>query len=410
MIKKYRADTQEEALQMASKDLGQDAIVLSIKKVTPKGVMSVFKKPYVELSATNTLEYNKKEDNSSEQDIKNDNYINKFLETLKNKSEEIELTENSLDIKLKNELEQKDEKIRMLEVQLEQANNEFKQAVLNLNKSNSSPNGQYKNSLIQFFYDLLRGQDVSESICHEILADLDDNPINQQPNIDFIVKRVYNKILNILEDAKADAINLEKSGEAKKVVFLGTTGVGKTTTIAKISSNIIMQQGLKVSFVTLDTYRIAAVEQLKTYADILNSDVEVIYDLSELDEKVKPLSMMNDFVFFDTAGRSHNNKENMQEIKEFIQAIEDADKYLVLNSASKINDMLDIINAYSEFTDFKIIFTKLDETNSLGNILNIAKMTDKKIAYLTNGQNVPSDIEEFLPAKISKALLGSMYK
>ena len=171
-----------------------------------------------------------------------------------------------------------------------------------------------------------------------------------------------------------------------------------------------MKEGLKVAFVTLDTYRIAAAEQLKIYADILDCKVEVIYDLDTIEETIKPLSKMNDFIFFDTAGRSHNNKENMQELKEFIKIIDNSDNYLVLGAGIKFEDMINIINSYSEFMNFKIIFTKLDETNYIGNILNVARYTDKKIAYLTNGQNVPSDIEEFSPEKISKILLESIYK
>lgn len=411
MIKKYKANTQEEALKMASDELGQDAIVLSIKKVSPRGFLSNFKKPYVEISATNYYEKNTNNNESNEENneenneevlFQNDKLNIKVSDFNSDFSLQTQLDKSG---QLKNKLDEKDEQIRMLENQLKQMNETFKQAISSLNNSN-----KYKNSFINFIYDLLRSQQVSDNLCREILSEFEDNFTNEQNNIDFIIKSVYNKILIILENAKTPTISQNSSPKTQKIVFFGNTGVGKTTTIAKISSNIIMQKGCNVSFVTLDTYRIAAAEQLKIYADILDCDVKVIYDLNEVNETVQSLSVMNDFIFFDTAGRSHNNTENMNEIKKFVELVPDSENYLILSSGTKFEDMVNIIDSYSKFTDFKIIFTKLDETNSLGNILNIAKYTDKKIAYLTNGQNVPIDIEEFSPTKIAKTLLESIYK
>ena len=171
-----------------------------------------------------------------------------------------------------------------------------------------------------------------------------------------------------------------------------------------------MNKGKKVGFITSDTYRIAAVEQLKTYAEILDSQVEVVYSVEDVKPKIDKLKVMNDYIFFDTAGRSHKNEKNMEEIKLLLKEIDNPEIYLVISSTNNSEDIENIINTYSKFSKFNIIFTKIDETDTIGTILNIAYKNNNKTAYVTVGQNVPSDIERFSGEKIAKVLLGSMYK
>ena len=172
-------------------------------------------------------------------------------------------------------------------------------------------------------------------------------------------------------------------------------------------SQFIFNDKLNVGFITADTYRIAAVEQLKTYADILDSEVGVVYNCDDIIEKINEFKVINDVIFIDTAGRSHKNLENLNELKSFLDVIPDAEVYLVLSITTKYDDLLSIIEAYSKISDFKIIFTKLDETSCLGSVLNICYETGKEISYATNGQNVPDDIDIIRPEKIARDLLGS---
>jgi len=187
---------------------------------------------------------------------------------------------------------------------------------------------------------------------------------------------------------------------------MGPTGVGKTTTIAKLSSVLSLNHNMKVGFITADTYRIAAVEQLKTYAEILGLDVRVVYSNDDIENSVDEMRILNDVILIDTAGRSHRNEDNVVELAGILNSLPDSRHYLVLSATTKCEDMLEIIHTYETVTDFDLIVTKLDETASLGSILNICYLTGKKISYVTFGQNVPDDIEVIKPDKIAMSLLG----
>ena len=174
-----------------------------------------------------------------------------------------------------------------------------------------------------------------------------------------------------------------------------------------MSSHFFLKKKLIFFFIPADTYRIAAVEQLKTYADILNSEVGVVYSNEDVVEKINEFKVVNDVIFIDTAGRSHKNSDNLTELKSFLEAIPGAEIYLVLSITTKYEDLLSVIESYSKITHFKIIFTKLDETSALGSVLNICYETGKEISYATDGQNVPDDIDIIKPERIARELLGS---
>lgn len=389
-IKKYQGETEEQVIDMAKEELGNDAIVLSIKKITPTGIFSIIKKPYIELTAS-----------YDENKVKIEEKSKNFFLDIKSKK-----LENSLENKLK----EKDDTIEKLEKRIIELEAYLEKAIRNLSLEKGSNKIKYKNQVVQFIYEMLILKGVNQTVCEHILQSVDKE---ENQNIDLIVKIVYNKIIEILDNVVCKDLVIDKDSidkEAKTIVFLGTTGVGKTTTIAKLSSEIIMNKGKKVGFITSDTYRIAAVEQLKTYAEILDSQVEVVYSVEDIKPKIDKLKVMNDYIFFDTAGRSHKNEKNMEEIKLLLKEIDNPEIYLVISSTNNSEDIENIINTYSKFSKFNIIFTKIDETDTIGTILNIAYKNNNKIAYVTVGQNVPSDIERFSGEKIAKVLLGSMYK
>ncbi len=390
-IKKYQGETEEQVIEMAKQELGNDAIVLSIKRITPTGIFSIIKKPYIELTAS--YDENKVNIESKQKG---------FFIDLKGKIS----SNNSLEDKLK----EKDNTIEKLEKRIVELEGYLEKAMKSLSIDKNSTNNKYKNQVVQFIYEMLLSKGVHSTVCNEILESVDKE---ENQNIDLIVKIVYTKIVEILNQAACDSLEIEndnKTGEAKSIVFLGTTGVGKTTTIAKLSSQLIMNKNKKIGFITSDTYRIAAVEQLKIYAEILGSQVEVVYKIDDVKQKIDKLKTINDYIFFDTAGRSHKNEKNMEEIKELLKEIDNPEIYLVVSSTSNFEDIENIINTYSKFSKFNLIFTKIDETDTIGTILNIAHYAKNKIAYVTVGQNVPSDIEKFSGEKIAKVLLGSMYK
>ena len=202
---------------------------------------------------------------------------------------------------------------------------------------------------------------------------------------------------------------IDLNGKKPKVIFfIGPTGVGKTTTIAKIASKLKVEQGRKVAFLTADTYRIAAAEQLRTYANILDTPFNIIYSAEELNQAIENLEEY-DAVLVDTAGFSHKSPNQKEDIKKLIQNVDiqyDNEVYLVLSATTKYKDLIEITDVYHEISDYKIIFTKLDETTTYGNVLNIKLYSKAEVSYITNGQNVPDDIELFNSQKIVKRLLG----
>ena len=195
--------------------------------------------------------------------------------------------------------------------------------------------------------------------------------------------------------------------QPKYIFFMGPTGVGKTTTIAKIASEFKVKRKLNIALVTADTYRVAAVEQLRTYANILSVPVNVLYSAEDMG-KLKPTLDRYDVVLIDTAGRSHKNAKQRDDLRKLINSIDpkNRDAYLVLSVTTKYNDLSSIVEAYSDIKDYKLLFTKIDETMSVGNILNIKLLTNAKLSYITCGQEVPDDINKLDAQSIAKQLLG----
>ena len=198
-----------------------------------------------------------------------------------------------------------------------------------------------------------------------------------------------------------------KPGHADYVFFIGPTGVGKTTTIAKLASKLKLEKKLNVALLTADTYRIAAVEQLHTYANILQVPLRVVYNETELKDSLDDLKSF-DIVLVDTAGRSHRDPEQTDDLRRLLEAVPEERRqvYLVLSVATKYNDLIKITKTYSDISDYRLIFTKLDETSCLGNIFNIKMLTGVPLSYATFGQKVPNDISRLDAQTIARHLLG----
>jgi flagellar biosynthesis protein FlhF len=219
------------------------------------------------------------------------------------------------------------------------------------------------------------------------------------------------QMLAVLKEAIIASI-LEKpfgaiSYNKKFVNVVGPTGVGKTTTLAKIAAESVLKYKKKVAFITTDTYRISAIEQLKTYAKILNVPIEVCYNLEDFQaaaEKFKDY----DLVLVDTAGRNFRNKKYVEELQNVIDFKDDIETYLVLALTAKQKDMEDIYEQFSLIGIDKLIFTKADETSVYGPMINMLEQYDIGVAYIANGQNVPDDMVVASPENITNYLLGDM--
>jgi len=193
--------------------------------------------------------------------------------------------------------------------------------------------------------------------------------------------------------------------KGKVIVLVGPTGVGKTTTIAKLAARLSLMDKKDIGLITIDTYRIGAVEQLRIYGDIIGIPVSVVMTPSELLAAVNGMCG-KELILIDTAGRSYKNTMHISQLKGFLDRIPQADIYLVLSSTSKSNDLRKSVDHFQKLSFNRLIFTKIDETDCLGDILNISLYAKVPIAYVTNGQNVPDDIRVMHPGRLAKLVLG----
>ena len=207
------------------------------------------------------------------------------------------------------------------------------------------------------------------------------------------------------EQVKGLSGNKEQLFKRKYINIVGPTGVGKTTTIAKIAAEYVLKHNKQIAFITTDTYRIAAIEQLKTYAEILKIPVEVAYNSEDFKQAAKRFAHY-DYIFIDTAGRNYQNKEFVEDLKSLIDFDFDVETYLVLSATSKENDMDIIYNQFSIIPINGIIFTKIDETANHGMVLNFIMKHQIPLIYMTNGQDVPDDIMAASSEEIVKTVCG----
>ncbi len=188
------------------------------------------------------------------------------------------------------------------------------------------------------------------------------------------------------------------------VALIGPTGVGKTTTLAKIAARFVLDQETRVALITADTYRISAVEQLKTYSDIIGLPLEIVYSPDELRKAIRKHSDKQ-LILIDTAGRSQHNEYQMKELKELLKANTRVEKHLVISATTKSKDAADILEKFSVCRPDHVIFTKVDETSSVGLILNLLYEKDIALSYLAYGQSVPDDIMPASAEKLAELLL-----
>jgi flagellar biosynthesis protein FlhF len=188
------------------------------------------------------------------------------------------------------------------------------------------------------------------------------------------------------------------------IALVGPTGVGKTTTTAKLAAMYALNRGNKVALITMDIFRVGAVEQLKTYSRIMGIPLEVASTPKELEKAVEKHSDC-DLIVIDTAGRSHKDKEKLDEMKNFLDNKIPIEIYLCLSATTKDRELKEILNRFSVFQIGKVVFTKIDESESLGNMVNLLMKENLQIAYFTTGQRVPEDIEVATSAKLAEMIL-----
>jgi len=428
IIKKYIGKTEEEAVAQAKAELGENVVIMNVKNAVKKGFAGFLKRSQVEVTVAKEEENErypysaagraKTEEASlretfrqvaiaagTAQEKDGDSVRSPlFGESADQHTEEKKASsaeEDRPDSSQRELVEKLDSLQSMIEQRLQTPGPETEKE-----EQDAEP-GTEDNEMVRFMkllYNTMIDNEVNEKYANQLIDEMEKNA---KPNIpfDYALGDIYQKM--ILRFGKPSPI--EKSGKKPRVVFfVGPTGVGKTTTIAKIASKFRVDYNLKVALLTADTYRIAAAEQLRTYANILEIPFRVIYSAEEMEMALRDFQSY-DFILVDTAGHSHQNKVLKENMNAFIHSLDgevEKEVHLVLSATTKYRDLVSITDSYSDITDYKIIFTKLDETTTLGNLLNLKLYTGASLSYITYGQNVPDDIEIFNPQQTVKQLLG----
>ncbi len=277
-----------------------------------------------------------------------------------------------------------------LSAQLSTQLDDLRQMVKNLcDCSTAKPQRDLPDSLFRLFTKLIDAE-VNDQLAREMIERVRD----EAPDVelaDVILLQARLARLIEAELATAGPIRIE-SGKTRVAALVGPTGVGKTTTIAKLAANYRLREKRSVGLITVDTYRIAAVEQLRTYADIIDLPMEVVSTPREMREAVERLRGI-DLILMDTAGRSPRDEIKLQELKAFLAEAAADEVHLVLSGVAGERTLIQTARRFRDVGTTSIIFTKLDEAGGLGNLLPVLRDSGLPLSYLTNGQNVPDDIE-----------------
>ncbi|WP_312889784.1 flagellar biosynthesis protein FlhF [Pelorhabdus rhamnosifermentans] len=358
-MKSYTANSMQEAMVQVKSELGRDAVILHTRRFRMGGFLGFFSKEKVEVTAA-----------VDSADLKK---VVKKTPAL--------LTEQAEDA-------------RMLPLQAELTNmHKMLEAVLT-----KLPDGEGQASP---FLQLLLRNDVALPIANSLLKEISGTQFTAKSDAALTRHLLHERIAHYFSNIEGIQID---SASCRTVALIGPTGVGKTTTIAKIAADFTLKQGSKVALITADTYRIAAVEQLKTYADIIGVPLDIVYSAEELKQAIDR-HQDKDLILVDTAGRSPGNLSHLTELQALLAVDPAIETYLVLSMTTKYQDALDIVEKFSVCTPQKLLFTKADESTNIGTLFNLIYRFPMTLSYIATGQDVPDDIELANTDKLTNLLL-----
>jgi len=341
IIKRYVVNNMNEAMVRIKYELGINAIIVSQRRIRKPGLKGFFSKRMLEVTAA--LDNNK----SVEKDPVEKNPVESDL--MREVHDMKKMLKNAIDL------------------------------------SSNGKNPENKNK------DILKQFDISEKNIEKVLLhyNLIENVIDENDKLKTAIKNM---------------IKVKTDLRPRIMVLVGPTGVGKTTTIAKLAGRFSLYDNLKVGLITIDTYRIGAVDQLRTYAEIMNLPFKVVMSIKEMETAVESLKEC-DVILIDTTGRNSKNVMQISELRAYIDKIKADSINLVMSCTTKNSDIDVITKGYRELNYNSIIITKVDETSTYGSILNILESAGKPLGYLTTGQNVPDDIKIVNSDEISSLIL-----
>ncbi|NFN87040.1 flagellar biosynthesis protein FlhF [Clostridium sporogenes] len=401
-IKKYVVNNMNEAMTRIRYELGADAIIISQRKVRRRGFLGLFSKKSLEVTAAiDNYSKEKKHNSNTGYKVNNENNIEIIKKMIEERNNNAKFNSNinsdtNVSDRYKEILISKNDKFENKSIKEKDITETkalvdeirgLKTIVENMGKNQKS-NKDEDSSLMKFLKDMDLEEELIENIIKKV-RNLEDNIDERE------------KIKRVIEDN----IEIKLNSVGKITVLVGPTGVGKTTTIAKLAGKLALIDKKKVGLITIDTYRIGAVEQLKTYADIMNIPFKVVFSIKDMEKAITDLQYC-DVILVDTTGRSSKNMMQISELRAFIEKIKEKSVHLVISASTKNKDIETIIKGYNVLEYENIIITKLDETSTYGSILTILDEAKKPISFITTGQDVPDDIKEGNEEEIAKIILG----
>ena len=256
-------------------------------------------------------------------------------------------------------------------------------------------------------YMALLGQDLSEELADRLISDVRDELNGDACEDESAVReRVLHHLAALIGVVEPDVAPRRADQRPLTIAVIGPTGVGKTTTLAKLAALFKLRHHRKVGLVTCDTYRIAAVDQLRTYANIIGLPLKIALTPSEMAQAVHSLSDC-EVIFIDTAGRGQNDHGRIDELGRCLAAAEPHEVHLVLSSTASEGVLLREAEAFDEVGPDRIVLTKLDEAVSFGVLINVIHKVDKKLSFITTGQEVPEHIEVGQARRLAELVLGA---
>ncbi|WP_339169601.1 flagellar biosynthesis protein FlhF [Paenibacillus sp. FSL R5-0341] len=444
-VKQYVVETMPEAMLQIRKDLGSDAVILSTKEIKVGGVMGMFRKKRIEVVAAVDKEENKQTTKpvqnqftpvprafvpeayrqtarsfvaTSDESATTNIADQSAQETSAAAPSMVELSKLGSIIDSGSGSSSTDHKPRPQGADFSGSTTATKQTVSDLQQDKLMTELQDLKHMVTKLSKQGTSADAVPEELHTIRERLTEQEVwpevweswfdliqakwsedgSKEQDIEQAVKL---EVVHFLEERIDEGIL-----PTTRIVYVaGPTGVGKTTTIAKLAAEQMFKKQRKVGFITSDTYRISAVEQLRTYASILNVPLEVVQSPGDTQRAISRLEHC-DLIFMDTAGRNYRNELLVSELQSLLAPVENSETFLVMSMTSKSADMVQITEHFSKYGLDKVIFTKMDETGSCGPLFNLLHRFPLKLAYVANGQNVPDDLLKPDADSLSKQLLG----
>lgn len=364
-VQKFKGSSMKDVLIEVTKTLGKDAIILQSRKISEGGLLGIGTNSMVEVTAA-----------------LDSNPVNLDTAKLTNNKE---FLPPPLPLK-KDYLDKRELRLITLTNQVEGLQSTLKEMSHRMqypsNPSLPEPFGQYYTRLVD--------SGIEFKMASKVLLDVYENSAGiKMSDRSAIEKKIRSKISSLLTKTNKKKLDLNSPFIS---AVIGPTGVGKTTTIAKLATSARLYKKLKVALITADTFRIGATEQLKSFADILKIPIEVVYSSSEMKKAVN-IHADKDAIFIDTTGRSPSDSENVTELISIVRAANPQEIHLVLSASTDQRTQLNALKGFGSMNVDSLIFTKLDETSRPGSIIEVALKSKKPISYLTDGQNVPQDIK-----------------